>query len=231
MASKKIFENMKIVETQDGSETLYLPGLDEHYHSIHGAYTESMHVFIENGLHAAMEKFEHIRLLEVGFGTGLNIWLSGNELIPKNFKFHAYAVDIHPIKKDIFYQLNYPEFGNSEVERAFYDTIMRAEWNREVRIASDFYLEKVSADWTSHPLDRSFNLVYYDAFSPGKQPEMWSKALFEKVARHMLPGGILVTYTSKGEVRRNLEAAGLRVEKIPGPPGKREMLRATKEGE
>lgn len=231
MASTNIFGNMKIIETDDGSETLYVPDLNEHYHSVHGAYTESMHVFIESGLHAAMEKFDHIRLLEVGFGTGLNIWLTGNELIPKNFKFHAYSVDIHPIKKDIFYQLNYPEFGNSEVERAFYDTIMRAEWNREVRIASNFYLEKVNADWVTHPLDRTFNLVYYDAFSPGKQPEMWSKELFEKVARHMLPGGILVTYTANGAVRRNLEACGLRVEKIPGPPGKREMLRATKEGE
>ncbi len=228
MEALRIFKNMKIIETEDGSETIYLPELDEHFHSTHGAYTESMHVFIKNGLLPAMEKFDEIRLLEVGFGTGLNIWLSGNEVIPKNFKFHVQSVDILPLKKDIYYRFNYPEFGNSEVERAFYDTIMRAAWNKNVRIANNFHLEKITADWTAYEPKGDFNLVYYDAFAPSKQPEMWSSEQFEKVARHMDPGGILVTYAAAGEVRRNMEAAGLRTEKIPGPPGKREMLRAIK---
>lgn len=228
MALLPIFEFMKIRETKDGSVTLYVPELDEHYHSIHGAYSESLHVFIKEGLHSALESFDEIELLEIGFGTGLNIWLTCIESLTKDFKFHAYCIDNLPVKEDLYFQLNYPEFGNSEVERSFYDSIMRAPWNEQVDITRKFRLHKVEADWRSHELPKTFNLIYYDAFAPAKQPEMWAQELFEKVAAHTPAGAVMVTYTANGDVRRAMKHAGFAVEKRPGPAGKREMTRATR---
>lgn len=220
---------LSVIATKDGSSSLYVPSINEHYHSIHGAYTESMHVYIQMGLLPILaEKREQIKVLEIGFGTGLNAWLTALQSLNHNFTFHYLGIDLHPLKDDIINALNYPiqHVQNDASER--WKDIHSAPWNCEHSVTSNFRLHKQELDWTRHWPAGTFDLIYYDAFAPNKQPEMWTPELLDKCYALLNPGGIWVTYTSKGDVRRGLISAGFTVEKVPGPPGKREMLRATK---
>lgn len=207
--------------TEDGSHTLYVPDMKEHYHSTHGAIQESSHVFIRNGLDQCHK--QKLVVFEAGFGTGLNVLLT---LIHRGECEISYiTVEKYPLAEREYSPLNYPDFlpGNT---RPMYLDIHRSEWNKVTGLAPGFQLTKLHADLTG--LDFTglpfFDLIYFDAFAPGKQPEMWQEPVLLKIAEHTAPSGIFVTYCARGEVRRTLTRVGFNMKRIPGPPGKKEML-------
>lgn len=213
--------------TADGSNTLYVPELNEHYHSVKGALTESAHIFIQMGLNHAQAA--NPRVLEIGFGTGLNAFLTLLEAEKSQRAIHFTSIERFPLSEDIVRKLSYPETIAPEECEKFY-ALHTAPWNQEVKISPYFTLHKIEGDFTEFSFNEYYDVVYFDAFAPEKQPEMWSQPLFDNLYRQMNPGGILTTYCAKGVVRRMLQAAGFTVERLPGPPGgKREILRATKE--
>ena len=215
-----------IIETADASHTLSLPAVGETYHSRYGAIGESLHVFIRNGFLAT--SLTSLRLLEVGFGTGLNALLTMVEASRQQRNVHYTALELYPLEKRLVSRLNYCRL----IEEAEEDLFLRMHdlpWNREHRLTDHFTLLKLRADLTTCQLPGDYDLVYHDAFSAEVQPEMWSADVFSRIAKAMVPGGILVTYAAKGSVRRALRQTGFRVEKLPGPPGKREMTRAVRE--
>lgn len=211
--------------TADGSHTLFIPEMDEHYHSVNGAVQESRHVFIEAGLHR-LER-EEITILEIGFGTGLNAFLTLLDAEAHQQKIHYYSVELYPLDIDVIESLNYGEIicgGRKDVFRALHG----AKWNTSVRVTEFFELHKIQGDSNTCGLPEQIDLIYFDAFAPDKQPEMWNQEIFNRLYAHTTEGGLLMTYCAKGVVRRMMKEAGYSVERIPGPPGKREMLRAIK---
>lgn len=208
--------------TADGSHTLFLPEMDEHYHSVNGAVQESMHVFIEAGLRQ-LDK-DVIRVFEIGFGTGLNAFLTLKETLANTaLKVEYYSVERFPLDLEVIRQLNY---GASHPE--LFEKLHEAEWNSLQPITDRFTLFKISGDSNTCLMPDEIDLVYFDAFAPDKQPEMWNQEIFNKLYERMSANGILTTYCAKGAVRRMMKEAGYSVDRIPGPPGKREMLRAQK---
>jgi tRNA U34 5-methylaminomethyl-2-thiouridine-forming methyltransferase MnmC len=224
-------EVQKLVITADGTHTLFVPELDEHYHSVHGALQESMHVFINAGLIEAEKRFDTINLLEVGFGTGLNCLLTYfNHHKPVNYV----GVEAFPVEESILGKLNYHEWLHYRDSQNVFRTIHDAGWNKPVLLNPDFQLNKLNSKiqdlHAAHvSIYQSCNLIYFDAFAPSAQPELWTKEIFEKMYSLLAPNGILVTYCAKGEVKRNMKAAGFSIEALPGPKGKREMTRAVKQ--
>lgn len=219
---------VEIVVTGDGSDTLYVPELDEHYHSVHGAIGESKHIFIGAGFHPFRGN-STLCLLEVGFGTGLNVLLTALAANECRCFTRYYALERYPLPAETIRRINYPVLLGAQATDLF-QAIHGSPWNMPVRISPMLELVKIDADFVAASLSDIpiCNLVYYDAFSPEKQPEMWDQALFRKLYDRMEEGGIFVTYCAKGSVRRNLQWAGFRVERLPGPPGKREILRGIK---
>ena len=215
----------EIVTTEDGSHSIYVQTLDEHYHSVHGAFTESQHVFIEAGLNQL--KNSHIRILEMGFGTGLNALLTFVEANKSNISIYYTGIEKYPLERTITDSLNYESIIDP-AWKGMFKLIHDSHWQQEVLIKPGFILKKIQCDMHEMGEVDEFDLVYFDAFAPEKQPELWTEDLFNHIFLSMRSNSILTTYSSKGTVRRNLEAAGFRVEKIPGPPGKREMTRAYK---
>ncbi len=215
----------EIVITKDGSHSIYVQSLDEHYHSVHGAITESQHVFIEAGL--KQFKNRHIRILEMGFGTGLNALLTLAETNKSNISIYYTGIEKYPLESTIIESLNYESIIDP-TWKGMLKLIHDSPWQQEVLIKPEFILKKLQCDMHEMELADEFDLVYFDAFAPEKQPELWTEDLFRQIFLSMRSHSILTTYSSKGTVRRNLKAAGFRVEKIPGPPGKREMTRAYK---
>lgn len=211
---------VKIESTADGSSTIYLPELDEHYHSVKGALTESIHVYRDCAyLHHAPGR---LRLLEVGFGTGLNAAVTA---MAATYPLHYISLELYPLDITEISSLGY---GNI-VDEAIMKAVVEAPWDKAVPITPMFTLEKLRVDYTSCDLPRDIDVVYFDAFAPDKQPEMWSEKCFSRLIDVMSPGAVMTTYCAKGEIRRRLSALGLAVERIPGPAnGKREILRATK---
>lgn len=211
--------------TEDGSHTLYIPELDEHYHSVFGAIQEAVHIYINAGLnHCDKEK---INVLEAGFGTGLNTFLTYIEAENQGKQINYNSIELYPLEKDITANLNYAEtigYGKPEIFKALHE----AQWNKETEISSHFRLTKIQDDLTTHNFQGPYDVVYYDAFAPEVQPELWSADIFKKIYESMTPGGILTTYCVKGIVKRALKGCGFEIKRLPGPPGKREMLRATK---
>ncbi len=227
----------KIIPTEDGSVTIFIPEWNESYHSKHGAVQEAFHVFIRNGLDFLNGKNE-ISILEIGFGTGLNALITLTETFGKNQKINYTGIEKYPVSKEEISLLNYPaslkEFHpkmNLELTdiQYFYDELMMAQWNEFVGINSNFKLKKIQADFLefNYP-ENEFDLVYFDAFGARVQPELWTEELFEKIYKSMKTDAVFTTYSAKGSVRRALKSVGLKVEKRPGPPGKREMLIAKK---
>lgn len=215
------------VVTKDGSHTIAVPLMNVTYHSVHGAVQESRHVFIEAGLHHVMRRSggTAITVFEMGFGTGLNALLTAVEAGKTATNIHYTAVETSPLSLEEATVLNYPAMlGHADL----FQRLHQCEWNKTVRLASDFTIDKRQTGLVNFLSGQPFNLIYYDAFAPSAQPELWTKEVFDKLFSMLDKGGVLVTYCSKGDVRRAMTAAGFSVEKIPGPPGKREMMRAEK---
>jgi tRNA U34 5-methylaminomethyl-2-thiouridine-forming methyltransferase MnmC len=217
----------EFVITEDGSHTIYLPEMDEHYHSTHGAIQESVHIYINQGLFQVTK--QEISILEIGFGTGLNAYLTFAFSDHKNLNIRYFSIEKHPLSEIEYLKLNYPSQIFPEYSDVF-EKIHRAKWDSVVKISPEFSLQKVHADLLSFEFNclPQFDLVYYDAFAPGKQPEMWTDEIIQKVASTVKKDGILVTYCAKGSVRRAFLAAGFQMERIPGPTGKKEILRGKK---
>jgi tRNA U34 5-methylaminomethyl-2-thiouridine-forming methyltransferase MnmC len=216
---------LQFVVTGDGSHTLYNPHLNEHYHSVHGAIQESKHVFINAGLNYNIQS--DLVIFEVGFGTGLNAFLTLMESNSRQLNIVYYAIEKFPIDLDTAQKLNFIDCIAPFVNTDFIN-LHRAPWNQPVLFGSHFTLYKISADFTTFEFsdEPEFDLVYFDAFSPQIQPELWTVEVFRKIRYQMRSKAILTTYCAKGEVKRNLKTAGFTIENLPGPPGKREMTRA-----
>ncbi len=200
------------------------------YHSVHGAVQESKHVFIEAGL-LASEVFAHTGvhvMLEVGFGTGLNALLTLAEADKHKNRIYYTAIEPFPLDEEQALQLNYCGQPELQPYQTKFEKMHQCGWEEMVEISWYFRLTKTKKSLFDLPPDSLFFLVYFDAFAPAAQPELWTKEVFEKLYATLLPGGILVTYCSKGDVRRAMQVAGFVIEKIPGPAGKREMIRARK---
>jgi tRNA U34 5-methylaminomethyl-2-thiouridine-forming methyltransferase MnmC len=221
------FGDSLLVATADGSHSLYLPAVDEHYHSARGALQESRHVFIGNGYRAAVGlPRAALCVLEVGFGTGLNALLTWECSRYGSLPVAYTALEPYPLDEQLIGRLNYPEQLAAPDARAAFDTMHRCNWGSAQRLDERFTLQKLPCRLAEFEPQGYFDLVYHDAFSPAVQPELWTSEVFARLAGWMSPGAVLVTYCAKGEVRRHLRSVGLTVEKLPGPPGKREMTRA-----
>lgn len=217
---------MKLEKTADGSYTLYVPELDEHYHSVKGALTESQHIFINMGLkHSSVPD---PRILEIGFGTGLNAFLTLITADEMGKNVHFTTIERYPLSEEIIRQLDYPSIINRGHEDDYF-AMHQAAWGKDKKLTPNFTIHKIEADFTRYQFEKGYDIIYFDAFAPEKQPEMWEQSLFDSLYEVLNEGGILTTYCAKGVVRRMLQAAGFAVERLQGPPGgKREILRATK---
>ncbi len=219
--------NIKIQPTNDGSATLRLEEMDETYHSTNGALTETQHVFIKNGLEQI--KKEHVRILEVGFGTGLNAIATLDFLLNQKIikSIHYTTLEKYPLNAEIISQLNYGSLFPSD-RSDFFLKMHKAKWEEDISINEVFSIHKKKFDLLTEELEGEYDLIYYDAFAPSKQAEMWDEAPLNKVINTMAPESIFSTYCAKGTVRRHLQSRGLQTSRVPGPPGKREMLVARK---
>ena len=217
-----------IEKTEDGSATLFVPELNEHYHSVKGARTESQHIFIDMGLKASTAL--HPRVLEIGFGTGLNALLTLETAEKEKRHIHYTGIELYPLAWQEVDALKYSE-------HPLFKMLHQAPWEEEVNITPCFTLLKIQENvvggdrplLTAHRSPLKYDLVYFDAFAPEKQPEMWKEEIFRSLYALMNDNGILTTYCSKGAIRRMLQGIGFEVERLPGPPGgKREILRGRK---
>lgn len=220
-------KHRKLIATGDGSHTLYNEALDEHYHSVHGAINESMHVFITHGLHYASKEKGSLNILEVGLGTGLNALLTYFEAEEKGLKISYDAIEAYPLNEEEAGVLNYP----SRLVKwpAAPSVLLRLHalpWEEKQALGKHFFFRKMlvkTQDFRSH---EKYDLIYFDAFGPRVQPELWEQEVMDKMFTLLKKGGALVTYCAKGEVKRRMKSAGFEVISLPGPPGKREMTRA-----
>lgn len=213
--------------TEDGSHTLFIPSLDETYHSSHGAIQESMHVFIAAGLKYIKNK--EIKILEVGFGTGLNAFLTLLEANKSETSINYISLEAFPLEMSLVKQLNYTSELKLEGNVvALYNRLHEVEWESLQHITNEFKLKKLKIKLDCFKASEKFDIIYFDAFAPQFQPEMWTVNVFEKMYNCLNNNGVLVTYCAKGIVKRALKEVGFKIESIPGPPGKREMTRAHK---
>lgn len=219
----------EIITTADGSKTIFIPDWDENYHSKHGALQEALHVFIEAGLKYKRKEQSKLSILEIGFGTGLNAMLTyvfGKEL---NTHIEYHGLEAFPVNAEELTALNYEELPFIKDHTATYEQIHTTKWNVLITIEDTFKLNKIEQELQTYQPEKAFfDLIYFDAFGPRVQNEMWSLPIFEKLFASLKQGGVLVTYCAKGQVKRDLKSAGFSIESIPGPPGKREMTRAVK---
>ncbi len=211
--------------TADGSATIYLPDLDESYHSRHGAIQEAEHVFIQNGLN--LLQVQSVCILEMGFGTGLNALLTYHHTAKSGKKVDYVGVEAFPISDDEVRLMRYADFVDPSFEPVF-QQMHACPWGMPCRISDHFTLEKHQTRFESIDFENRFDMVYFDAFGFQVQPELWSASIFSSLYRALKPGGLLVTYAARTIIRDNMKAAGFSVRKCPGPPGKREMMQAIK---
>ena len=223
-------KELKVIETGDGSHTLYNEDLDETYHSTHGALTESKHVFIKEGLdyyRVKNPKQTSIAILEIGFGTGLNAILTLQAAIENKIKIDYYTLEPFPLNTEIIKKLDYKSLFDGPYQ-SYYDQLHQLPWVAENTIASYFKIIKSTTSLQDFSSDKEFDLVYFDAFAPRKQPELWELNSIQNSVKFLKEKGVLVTYCAMGAFKRNLKALNMLVESIPGPPGKREMTRGIK---
>ena len=215
----------KLVKTNDGSYTLYVPELNEHYHSIHGAVAEAQHVFIKNGL--LLPQKSALSILEIGMGTGLNTVLTALEVQNKQMDVEYFTLEKYPITPEEIQGIDYPAFIEASAE--VFEQVHSCPWGEPVALLPGFSLTKIQDDILDLSLPKQVDVIYFDAFAPEKQPKMWTETVFQKMHDTLAEGGHLTTYCAKGVVKRTLQSVGFRVEKVAGPPGKREMILAHKE--
>lgn len=221
-------DEIQIITTGDGSHSLLNTALNETYHSVHGARRESLHVFIKNGLEYFIEKNSHetIQIFEVGFGTGLNALLAASFAESEKQKISYTSIEAFPLTNGIVDQLNYAE---SDREKEVFQKLHSALWEQDVSVNDFFTLKKTKTTLQQIQLrEKIFDVIFFDAFAPSKQPELWEIPMLEKVCRALRPDGIFTTYCAKGQLKRDLRSLGLLVETLAGPPGKKEMVRALK---
>jgi tRNA U34 5-methylaminomethyl-2-thiouridine-forming methyltransferase MnmC len=216
----------EIIITSDGSTTIHLPEWNEQYHSKHGAIQEAYHVFIKQGLETCVKP--EVSILEIGFGTGLNAFITFLEAERKSLQIRYDGVEAYPVAMDEVKQLNYVSELNASSFQKQFDTIHGIPWEERKDISEHFSLIKRKQFFHEILDENQFDLVYFDAFGARVQPDLWTEEIFAIMFRAMKENGILVTYSAKGSVRRAMQAVGFEVERLPGPPGKREMLRAAK---
>jgi tRNA U34 5-methylaminomethyl-2-thiouridine-forming methyltransferase MnmC len=216
------WDDVYIVTTRDGSETLFSRSHNATYHSLFGAVGESKHVFIQHGLKTLGEK-PSISILEFGFGTGLNAFLAYLFAINTDKEIQYTGIEAYPIDSEVAQKLNYPQYLAFPEEQ---DIFLRMHLEESLN-SDSFYFRKLSNYAQIQP-DEKFDCIFFDAFAPGAQPELWEQSIFDQLYKLTSEGGCLVTYCAQGEARRRMEKAGYKVERIPGPPGKREMLRAVR---
>jgi len=216
----------EVVTTSDGSTTIHLPDWNENYHSTHGAIQEAKHVFIDKGL-SVISKSE-ISILEIGFGTGLNCFITLLEAEKRKIEVNYVGVEAYPVTENEAAQLNYVSELNVDEKQAVFNQLHHISWEEKHEILTGFYLEKRKQFFNDITDVNQFDLVYFDAFGAAHQPELWSVEIFKIMFKAMRKNGVLVTYCAKGSVRRAMQEVGFTVERLDGPPGKREMLRATK---
>jgi tRNA U34 5-methylaminomethyl-2-thiouridine-forming methyltransferase MnmC len=219
--------NRHLIITEDGSHSLYVPELDEQYHSIHGAIQESNHVFIESGLKICNKR--SIVVFEVGFGTGLNAYLTLLTAEKTKQTVRYIGIEKFPLLPQEYNTLNFAAQINPKSPESF-QQLHDCEWDKLNVITPTFSLLKIKSDFRDENLEKLpfFDVIYFDAFAPNKQPDLWQEAIYRKLFNQSNTGAVLVTYCAKGIVRRDLQLTGFSVERIPGPPGKKEMLRAIK---
>ncbi len=215
----------ELVVSEDGSHTLKVAELKEHYHSHKGALRESQHVFLKHGFEVFSNRSE-LRILEVGFGTGLNALLTALAAQPQKVTYHT--LETFPLNAELVSELNYAQLLDSDHAAQTFNAIHKAEWEIEVPVDECFKLQKIECPIQEYEAHESYDLVYYDAFAPHAQPELWEPEIWTRLFAMMSHQGVLVTYCAKGQVKRDMKAAGFEVEGLPGPPGKREMTRARK---
>lgn len=218
----------EILITSDGSTTIHLPDWDEQYHSKHGAIQEAYHVFLRAGLDIVSTSAKKIEILEIGFGTGLNTFITFLEGRDKQLEIDYVGVEAYPVAAVEVLKLNYVEELKATADQDIFDKMHALPWEEKQEISKEFQLTKRKQFFQDITDTEAFDLIYFDAFGAKNQPELWTEAIFLKMFDAIRKDGVLVTYCAKGSARRAMQAVGFIVERIPGPPGKREMLRATK---
>lgn len=221
-----MIQGPQIVKTADGSDTIYLPELDETYHSIFGAVQEAQHIFIINGI--ALVKKEEVTVLEIGFGTGLNALLTAKYAIENQMKIEYICIEKFPLERELILQLNYASHANHN--ELLFHKIHDAEWEKPIQINPYFTITKIHDDILRPEIKirGGIDIIYFDAFAPSKQSEIWDEKVFKLLFETLNINGLLVTYSSAGLVKRALRSAGFVVKRLTGPPGKHHILLATK---
>jgi len=221
-------DNIKIITTEDGSHSLYHEGLKETYHSFHGALQESVHVFIEKGLRFWRNKSglpKEVDVFEVGFGTGLNALLAAQFAMESEVKINLTTIEPYPLDIEIINQLNYAELIGQDQLKTVFEELHKSDWNKSVEINSFFTIHKVKSKLEDFQTENRFDVLFFDAFAPSKQAELWTSDLMQKCFDLLGNGGVFTTYSAKGQLKRDLKSVGFQVETLPGPPGKKEMVR------
>ena len=216
----------EIIITSDGSTTIQLPDWNEQYHSKHGAIQEAYHVFLDTGFFKI--DLQEIAILEIGFGTGLNAFITFLEAKKLHKKVNYVGVEAYPVSAEEIQELNYVSELKALEFQSIFDEMHQASWEKEHSVSEDFQLLKRKQFFQDIQDIAAFDLIYFDAFGAQNQPELWTEEIFLKMYKAKIKQGVLVPYYAKGSVRRAMQAVGFSVERLPGPPGKREMLRATK---
>ena len=218
----------EIIITDDGSTTIHIPDWNEQYHSKHGAIQEAYHVFIKAGLEYFLRQLQPkpLKILEIGFGTGLNAFITLLEADKNKIPINFTGVEAYPISSSEIEKLNYPLQLNSPDE--YFKKLHQGKWEQHISVSGHFSILKRKQFFSEINDKNNFHLIYFDAFGARVQPELWTEQIFKKMYIALKKGGILVTYSAKGSVRRAMQTVGFVVERLPGPPGKREMLRASK---
>ncbi|WP_323756795.1 tRNA (5-methylaminomethyl-2-thiouridine)(34)-methyltransferase MnmD [Roseivirga sp.] len=221
---------VKIITTEDGSHSLYHAELNETYHSFHGAVQESRYVFLKEGLDFLIANFDldKIRVLEVGFGTGLNAILTSEWATKNKVKIEYTSLEPYPLKSEVYEALNYHEFFEDKTVKERFLELHNVAWEKNFQQNEFFTILKTEAKLQNFESSSLFDIVFFDAFAPSKQSEMWDLDVIEKTAELLDVNGVFVTYCAKGQLKRDLKTVGLTVETLPGPPGKKEMVRAVK---
>lgn len=224
----------KIITTADGSKTIHLPDWNEQYHSKHGAVQEALHVFIKSGLHhicyseRSEESLKDLSVLEIGFGSGLNAYLTLLEAPKIGLEINYVGIEAYPVSEQEITLLEYPKAIINQEQDELFDALHSVSWESEHQLTDKFVINKRKQFFKDIEDIDKYDLIYFDAFGARVQPDLWTEDIFRIMYKALKLNGVLVTYSAKGSVRRAMQAVGFTVERLPGPPGKREMLRATK---